>query len=358
MRLGKSATPVAEARIFGSDSKILDNDGNINASNNTELALAITEIAKQIRQGNFVPDSHEETQSSLETAAERRAALKEAYYDRAGNSWAELGAAITMEINERMEREGFMRTILKDSPIEDGSVARIRVKQRNVHAIATKGLAQVYPQYVRENFIPADEFYVTAQPRVEEKDFMQSSSDLLDDKYFEGLEAIMVEEDRILVKMLRAADGVSNNLTNFSGAFTPAIFAAIKRNVEHWRIPVNAAIVAMDLLTDASTGTTFSTWWDPISKWEIIKTGRIGNVLGTTIITDGFRQPELQVLNDGEFFILGAPEYLGGYTSRYPVQSRAVDEFERFVPARGWAMHEMISMVVANARSVARGQRT
>ena len=355
MRLTTSPKPVAEGRIFGSNEKIVNNNGDINASNNAELAKAIVEIASQIKQGELTATPQEE-RSPAEVAAEHRKILREAYHSK-DNSWAELGAAITMDINNRVEREGFMRTILAESPIEDGGIPRIRVRARNVTAIATKGLGQVYPQYVRETFIPADEFYITAQPRVEEKDLVQSNSDLLDDKYFEGLEAILVKEDQTLVKMLRAADNISNNLTNFSGAFTPAIFAAVKRNVEQWRIPVNTAVIAMDLLTDVSTGSTFGTWWDPISKWEIIQTGRIGNILGTTLLTDGFRDPQLQVLNDGEFFVLGSPEFLGGYTSRYPVQSRAVDEFEKFVPARGWSMYEMISMVVANSRAVARGQK-
>ena len=359
MRLTTSPKTVADGTIFGSNNKILDNHGNINANSKVELAATIIEIANAVKRGELMvdePESQESAKNRLEIASENRAALREAYYDQ-GGKWAELGAAITMDISQRVEREGFMRSILEPGELLDGSIPRIRVKQRNVTAVATKGLAQVYPQYIRESFIPADEFYITAQPRIEEKDLVQSNGDLLDDKYFEGLESILVTEDRVVVDMLRLAGGLSNDIVNFSGTFTPAIYATVKQQIDGWRIPAGNVLIAMDLMTDIMTGATYSTWFDPISKWEIIKTGRLGTLLGLTLITDGFRDPELRVLNDGEFFILGTPEYLGGYTERGPVQSRPVDEFDKFVPSRGWSMYELISIVVANSRAVARGQK-
>lgn len=354
-----NSLPVSQARRGDHGSLLIGQNGEINATDKNDLARTIVEIANRINSGELaaVEDPENVITSRAEVARENRQVLKEAFNDRNSSAWAELGAAISSDVRVRIEREGFMRTVLAEGDLQDGSIPRIRVRQKNVTAIASRGVAQVYPQYVRETFVPADEFYVTSQPRVEEKDLVQSSGDLLDDKYFEGLEAMLVAEDRTLVKMFRAADGINNDLTNFSGSFTPSVFGAVKRSVDGWRIPVANAIIAMDLLTDITTGTTFGTWFDPISKWEIIRTGRLGNLLGVNLMTDGFRDPELRVLNDGEFFLLGTPEYLGGYTERYPVQSRPVDEFERFVPARGWSMWELISMVVANSRAVARGQR-
>jgi hypothetical protein len=122
-------------------------------------------------------------------------------------------------------------------------------------------------------------------------------------------------------------------------------------------MPLSNMIISLDLLNDLATGSGFGTWFDPISKWEINRTGRIGIVLGMEMMTDGFRETSLRVLDDGEFMVLAAPDYLGGYTDRGPVESRAVDEFDKFVPARGWSMWEMIGMGVANGKAVARGKR-
>jgi hypothetical protein len=75
------------------------------------------------------------------------------------------------------------------------------------------------------------------------------------------------------------------------------------------------------------------------------------------IITDGFRDPLQRVLSSNDLFVVSSPIYHGGYTDRGPAQSTPVDSFERGIPARGWDMYETISAVLANSRSVAKGQR-
>lgn len=251
-----------------------------------------------------------------------------------------------------------MRTILNRGDIVEGAIPRIRVKERYVTSIVSRGIAQVYPQYVRDRYVLAEEFYVTATPRVEIIELHQGSGDILEERYFQGLEQIFVGEDRTLLKMLRAADGIYNDITYFSGTFSQTTLQSVKQKVDSWRIPATTTLIAIDLLSDVNAGTNFSTWFDPISKWEIVKTGRIGNLLGMSLVTDGYREPNLRVLDDGEFIITGSPEFIGGYTDRGPVNSIPVDEMDKSIPARGWTMREVISMTVANAKAVARGKRS
>jgi hypothetical protein len=346
--------PVTEARFKGSRDTIVGHDGHVNAGSKKEAIQRLVEIANMITAGEI----YDETAGVVTPAkkAENAATLTSAMHNP--KEWAELGAAIALDIDQRTEREGFMRTVLSEGTVEEGSVPRIRVKQRNVTAIMSRGVAQIWPQYVRDNFIAANEFYCVATPRVELIELHQGGGDILEDKYFQALEAIFVQEDRTLVKMLRNADNLYNDVTYFSGSFSQVIFESMKRKVDGWGIPINAAIMAMDVMGDINAGTNFSSWFDPITKWEVIRTGRLGNLFGTTLLTDAFREPGLRVLDDGEVFVLGAPEYLGGYTDRGPVQSVAVDEFEKFVPARGWSMYEIIAMVVANGKAVARAKRS
>lgn len=351
------ALPVSQARFTNSSERMLSNSGDINAGSNRELVQRMLEIAARMHTGELVA-LEEAPVDTRKQAAERASAVRSAYSDKTTNAWAELAAAISNDISLRLEREGFMRTVLDRGTVEEGSIPRIRVRQKNVRAVVSRGPVQVYPQYLRDSYQNLDEFYITAQPRVEEIDLRQSSGDILEDKYFEALEAIWAKEDQTLLKMLRTADGIYNPVTYFSGALTPTVVQTVKHNVDRWRIPLANMIISLDLLNDLSTGSAFGTWFDPISKWEIVQTGRIGTILGLQMLTDGYREPSLQVLEDGEFFVLGTPEFLGGYTDRGPVESRAVDEFEKWVPARGWSMWEIISMAVANAKAVARGKRT
>lgn len=347
--------PISEARFKGSRDTIIGRDGHVNAGSNREVLGRLVEIAEMLKAGEIVDEAASEIASPVKKAQNAQT-LRDAMHNP--QEWAELGAAIALDVDQRTEREGFMRTVLAEGHVEEGSVPRIRVKQRNVTAIMSRGIAQIWPQYVRDNYIAANEFICAATPRVELIDLHQGGSDILEDKYYQALEAIFVQEDRTLVKMLRQADNMYNDVTYYSGSFSQVIFEAMKRKIDGWGIPINAAIMAMDVMGDINAGTNFSSWFDPITKWEIIRTGRLGNLFGTTLLTDAFREPNLRVLDDGEVMVLGAPEYLGGYTDRGPVQSVAVDEFEKFVPARGWSMWEIISMVVANGKAVSRGKRS
>jgi hypothetical protein len=351
--------PVSQARFAGSQERMLSADGHINAGSTQELAKRMLEMASAMSRGELVASETAATSivDQRALAAERAAALREAYHDKTGVQWAELGASFSNNISLRLDREGFMRNVLDRGTVEDGGIPRIRVRQRNVKGIMSRGPVQVYPQYLRDSYQNLDEFYITAQPRIEEIDLVQGSGDILEDKYFEGLEAIWAAEDRTLIKMLRSADSIYNPVTYFAGALTPTAIQTVKYNVERWKIPLSNMIIALDLLNDLVAGTTFSSWFDPISKWEIVQTGRIGTLLGMSMLTDGYREPTLRVLNDGEFLVLGTPEYLGGYTDRGPVESRAVDQFDQWVPARGWSMWEILSMGVSNAKAIARGSR-
>ena len=353
----RSFLPVSQARFANSKEAMLSSDGHLNAGSNKELLSRLVEIAQMISNGELAPTEQVAEHNIREIAAARSSALREAYHDKDPSTWAELGAAISNDISLRTEREGFMRNVLSRGTVEEGSIPRIRVKQHNVKAFVSRGPVQVFPQFLRDAYLNMDEFYITSQPRVEEISLRQGTSDILEDKYFEAQEAIWAKEDTTLTKMLRMADGVYNPVTYFTGQLTPATIQTVKYNVERWRIPLQAMIMSMDLLNDLTTGNTFGTWFDPISKWEIVQTGRIGTILGLNILTDGFREPGLRVIEDGELLVLGTPEFLGGYTDRGPVESRAVDHFDDWIPARGWSMWEIISMAVANAKAVARAKR-
>lgn len=354
MRINKPATPVVESRFRNSSDMIVGRNGEINAGSKQELMTRLVEIAGMIQDGEvFDNDGNSQDRDSLR--AERASAIREAINDP--KEWAELGSALAAEIDERLEREGFMRSVLFRGDVQEGAVPRVRIKERHVTAIRSRGVGMIYPQYVRDSYLFAEEFYVTSTPRVELIEIHQGNSDVLEEKYFQGMEQIFVQEDRHVINMMRTADGIANDVTYFNGTWSQSNLVAVKENVDRWRIPATTCIASIDLINDAIGGSSFSSWFDPITKWEIIKTGRIGNLLGMSIITDGYRDKNLQVLDRGEFIICGAPEFLGAYTDRGPVNATPIDEFEKFVPARGWSLNEVISATIGNAKAIARGKR-
>jgi len=354
MRINKHPTPVLESRFRGSNDMIVGRNGEINAGSKQELMNRLIEIAGMIQDGEvFDDDGRRHDRSALR--AERASAIREAIHD--SKEWAELGSAIAADIDVRLEREGFMRTVFFRGDVQEGSVPRVRIKERHVTAVRSRGVGMIYPQYVRDTYLFAEEFYVTATPRVELIEIHQGNSDVLEEKYFQGLEQIFVQEDKHVTGMMRTADGIYNDVTYFNGTWSQTNLVAVKENVDRWRIPATTCIAAIDLINDAIGGSNFSQWFDPVTKWEIIKTGRIGNLLGMSIITDGYRDRNLQVLERGEFFVCGSPEFLGAYTDRGPVNATPIDEYEKFVPARGWSLNEVISATLGNAKAVARGKR-
>ena len=345
---------ITEANRRGSMEKFVGANGEINASNKADLLKAMAEMAAAIQSGDMYTDVSHGALSAREQASENRRVVREAYNDKSGPAWAELGSGISAEMQSRMEREGFMRTLFVRGEVAEGSIPRVRVRTPNVRAVVSRGVAQNWPQYVRDKYIPAEEFCISSNPRVEELELHQGSSDILEDKFFEAQEAIAVKEDLVVKGLMDASVGIYNNITYFSGSFTPALMQGLRHNVSRWRLPVQNFVFAQDILNDFIVGNDFSTWYDPISKYEIIQTGMIGSMLGTNLITDGFREPSLVVLQPGEVYTLASPEYTGAYTDRGPVQSNPVDQYADGVPARGWYMFEYISAVLANAKSVSK----
>lgn len=351
---------ITEARRGTSLTRFVGANNEINATDKRDLLKAFAELANQIASGDVYTDmsgNAPPTQSSREIAAENREIVRSAYNDKTGPAWAELGSGIALELQNRIEREGFMRQVLARADVAEGSIPRIRIRVPNVRAVVARGVAQNWPQYVRDRYIAADEFTISANVRVEELDMHQGSADILEDKFYESQEAIAVQEDLVVKNLMDASVGIYNNVTYYSGAFTPALFQALRYNITRWRLPIGNFLFASDMISDFLVGTDFINFYDPISRYEMIQTGSIGSFFGSNFITDGFREPTLRVLNDGEVYATSLPEYTGAYTDRGPIQSSPQDSYADGVVARGWFMFEHISAVLGNAKAVAKGQR-
>lgn len=328
-------------------------DGSFNASDKREVMQAISRLHTALASGEVVKQDSPDVK---EVKAAREAALHQAVADKSGASWQALGEVIGDEIWQTLGREGFARKTLLHKPLGKGETGRLRVRKKDVLAFFVTANPNVIASQVRQFYVYPPEFYLISNIVIEDKEIEQASGDLLDDKYQDGLEQILVQEDNVWLRLARQAAATSNDLFFFN-TFTPTVFSEMRTQVARWGIPVTTAIIAFDLWNDIIADTEFSSWFDPVHKHEIVLEGSLGSIMGTQLITDAFRHETLQVLSEGEVFFLGAPQTLGGITQRKDLATESINRYNQGRPERGWFMEQIEGMSIVNSRALTRGQR-
>src|SRR3990170_1089610 len=300
---------IASEMRFGSNSeRAFGNNLELNASDRKDLLVQIS---------NFMATSaaSQDGVMTAETAATKevqRKARREALLAAFNNSedHMELGAAIGRDIYQAANREGFMRRFLFKADLEQGQEPRAFMRNKDVVAVVATSAVRVERQLIRDRKYYPPEVYIMAPLFIEQRDINQNTTDLLDEKFQEGLEATMVAEDRMFYNLLNASVGVSNTQTLFGGTMNPLTLAQLRNKVTGWRIPAASWLIANDLWNDIIGDSSFSALIDPASKFELLNTGVLGRMLGMDVVSDGYRHPEHRVLSLGEQFILGNPENL------------------------------------------------
>ena len=339
--------------------RIVANNGELNASSKQELMTQIATLVDGVRSG-VVARNDETVMSSEErrsVVAERQAQLEEALADKTGEKWMALGETITEEIYEALGREGFTRKILGFKPVKRGDVARIAIRKKDVLAYYIAHTEpQVVATFVRQNYFTPPDSYLLARIQIDNLELELADTDLLEHKYNDGLEQILREEDKRTKSLLDAAAVGYNDLVFFN-AFTPSVFQSMRTQIARWTIPVANALISVDLWNDILADTEFASYYDPVSKHQLIMEGVLGSFFGVTLMTDGFRYETLQVLNPGEVYFLGTPKALGVVMERKPLTVENTTGAIVGQPWRGWFMEQIESITVLNGRSVVKGSR-
>lgn len=352
--LKASRTSRAGTVIQSNTESAVASNGEINAGSKRELMQAISSLQRAVSVGDVRQASQSEQYGEVVQA--RRELVEAAYADKNGEGWQVLGEVIGEEIWETLGREGFARKTLLIKPLGKGETGRLRVRRKDVISFFATSDPNVIASSVRQFYIYPPEFYIIAHITIEDKEIEQASGDLLDDKYQDGLEQIMVSEDNVWRNLVNAAAGASNDLFLFN-TFTPTVFSTMRTQIARWGIPVTGAVIAFDLWDDIIADTEFSTWFDPVSKHEIVLEGSLGSILGVNLITDAFRHDTLQVLQPGEVYFVGAPQTLGGITQRKELATESINKYNQGKPERGWFMETIEGMSIVNSRAVTRGNR-
>ena len=342
----------------GSATPYFNAAGQLNATNQQDALQALATLATAISSGQLTMESTASITDRHETAQEKSEMILAAYHGDDG-AWYEVGAAIGAKVTEAADREGFMRNLLVNGDVQQANIVRTRVVLKNVVAILASGPSEIYAALVRDNYLYPPEFYVQASVFVEEREIQQGSAEVLDDAYNKSLEAVMVEEDQTWKRMADSTVGLENSQVALSGGLTPATLASMRSDVSRWNIAPTSILMASNLWSDIiGNAASWANLFDPVTQFEIIQTGRLGTLLGLDIRTDAYRHANLQVLEAGEFYIIGAPEMHGVYTDRGPVVADELTTAHQRTPGRGWLMHELISIVLHNPRSLVKGVRS
>lgn len=343
----------SDLRRAGSNERLVANNGELNASNKNDLMVAIAQLIDVAGKHTVLTDSKASEVSNV--ASTHREMVMAAFDSK--EELAALGDLMADNLTITSNRDGFMRRVLRQQNIENGQIPSVRMSMKQVSAAIGTGPVQSQTQFIRDNEIFPQEFYITARPYIEQRQISRSNTDILEEKYVEALEAIMVQEDRTWKQMADSLIGLDNPHLNISGSFTPQAFAELTTNINNWGIVPAVALVASDLWQDIVANSDWSSIIDPVSQHELLLTGKLGQIHGVELITDQFRHPQHKVLNSGEIYVVGGMDYHGQYTDRGGVTSQPIDGTQERVPGRGWFLSELMSMVIGNSRSVTRGRR-
>lgn len=333
--------------------RMVGQNGELNANNKKDLLASISQFL-EIASNNGVIT--EEAAVQREDVAKLHKQLVTAAFS-SKDSHAELGATIADELYISANREGFMRRFLGYQELTQGNIPRVKMRLKNTVATVSGAPTQVFSQIVRDNTYYPPEFNITSRPFIEEREIQQSVGDVLEEKFVEAQEAMMVAEDRTWYTMATKTVNQANPFTTVTGTLSPSSLMAVKTLVTRWNIPAAYWLLASDIWNDIVGDTQFSNLIDPVSKHELLLTGQLGNILGMSLYTDAYRHPQHKVLNQGEFFIIGDAVNHGQYTDRGGVNSIPIDGSTEKVAGRGWMLTELLSMVITNARSVAKARR-
>lgn len=347
----------SEFRLGKGRSLAIASNGEYNANDKKDLWNVVNQVLSHLQQGG-AEIVNEETAAKREQATKlRREAVIASFDNREAH--VELGATITNELYQAANREGICRRFLGYQELAQGNIPRVKLRSKNVTAVTAGSPTKVETQIVRDKVFFPSEMDIIARPFIEEREIQQSIDDVLEEKFIEAQEAMMVAEDRLWRLMAEATIGSfnGNDLTLVTGAFTLASITSVASQVSRWNLNTQNLFMSSDLREEFASSQQVANVIDPVSQHELLMTGKLGVIYGMSVLSDAYRHPQHKVLSRGEFYVISDPVTHGVYTDRGGITSAPIDISIEQKNGRGWVLSELFSAVIGNSRSVAKGRR-
>lgn len=348
----KAKTPVlaSDYRAPGSSERLVGQNGEINASSKRDAFQQQLKLLAATASGDVT------TEARMERAQRNREIVRAMFNSREVHR--ELGEVMAKDLYQTANRRGFSRKYLARQDLVPGQFPTVKMRLKDVVATYATSPTLTQHQIIRDKLFMPPEVIIDAKPFVEQREINTSVSDVLDEKYAEALEAIMVSEDRLWKNAADSLVGVDNDLTVISGTLTPLTLMEVRNNVGRWDLPVPQLLMASDMYIDIVGDSTFIQAIEPVARHELIMTGELAVLYGMSITSDAYRHPEHRVMNQGEFYAISDPVTHGQYTDRGGIETEVLTGATEKVAGKGWWMWESYSLVIANSRSIAKGIRT
>lgn len=364
MKLSKAKGAVVAVTADGrqvTDLPMFSASGELQAHSRKEALSMGQRYMDMMARGEIVL-VNEESVSSMPasmSAADRRRLGNETVLEaiRDPNKWASLGSSIVARVEDRAERSGLMRNLFQGSTLRQGEIARVELKQHICHAVVAAGPTDLGYQILRGKVFNPSEFELKSDVRVPVIDVHQIAGDLLGRAERDAHQSIVVKEDRLMMDAVKMAVGRGNPLTMLYDKLLPGHLAVMRDNIDSWNIPVGGTVLSSDFWADMIGSSVWMEALEPVTRYELLSTGRLATLLGMDLITDGFRDPTQRVLERGSLFTFSTPEYLGAYTTRGGATAEPTTGANDGNTDKGWLVSEILSLVLANARSISMAQR-
>lgn len=344
---------VTDFRLNNRSERAVGANGELNASTNKDLLQNSLALMAAASSGQVMTES-DATQREKQRAENIQlmaAAMTDPEVHRI------LGERMAENIYVTANRKGYLRTFLPKITLKQGELPRFPVRQKNVQAVMVTGPTKVQTQIALDRYVMPPELEIATRLIVPQRELNQGLGDTLEEKYTEGLEAVMVTEDRMLYNAMNAVIGIDNDRQIFSGTINPQSLMSVRQQVERWGLKSTSCLMANDLFQDIVGDSNFVQALELIAKHELIMTGRIATLYGLTLISEAYRHPEHKVLSEGEFYVLADPSQLGGYADRNGVNSQPIDGTTEGIIGKGWLIWESLATAIATSRGVAAGLR-
>lgn len=351
-----TATPViTEARTMGGQA-LTGQNKEFNAHSQAELMNVLASVINSNQQ--FVTQFQAESAEAAVNAVPRTNAEIVTAAQHDAEEFKAMTTAFAEEVQLTRNRDGISRRLMQRMELGQGAEPRIEINPKDVTAQIATGPEQMRTEHVKTQVIRPDEFLLTARPFLSALDIARSDADILQSRYIDALEAIMVQEDRIWKKLADRTINVANQQSIITGTVTTAALATMINQIASWGLDPRFWVIANDITVDLIADSSFRSSFNATAHAEeLLQTGSIGMIYGVEVITDQFRHEKHKVFERGEMYVLTGPESHGRYTDRDGLQVKDLDDSHEKVPGMGWSMYSMISQTIVNSRTVAKGLR-
>jgi hypothetical protein len=340
------------------DGRMTNDAGEINANDSKELAVKINAIYAMVQNGEIGGAAGFEDPNILSAKAEARSSRHQelvSAFASGDDRLKVMGEVFAEDVWETLNRQGFTSQLVARKDVVDGTDNRIRIRRKDITAFQVINDGEAIAQIVEQAYIYPQDYYLQCQVLIEERELAQAGPEFLDEKFQDALEAIMVRQDKILRALALSTAGVFNAPVSFA-TFTPQVLTALRTQVAANGIPAAHMLFSFDIWDDMIADPSFTAWWEPVHKYQLIMEGKLGSLLNMKLITDGFRYDTLRVLAPGEVFVFGTPVAVGQRGVRREIQSTEINHYPLGAPRRGFYLMGIESLHMED-RPVAIGTR-